>query len=553
MSAAGAAAMQGRRRVASSGVEYLLDYADSTNTRSTFAAYQDPRDGWAFVETGYREDEATWPALSSWTDLGTPGETTGVADPFGGTGAVTTEDNDTGAYEGHRYDVSSAVSVGQRFRLRIYVKKDAVTSRFPEFQLLTTSQTLNVQINTSTGAVTTRTHTGFRAVETSAETAPEDAEWWLLTIAATSIFAGNLRITVYAAVSTVWGGTEIAATGSVTWYPRIELQGHAAYKRATESRIYPSDGAMLSEGGRTNSITDSINPNNLTKFGTTVTAYAHTAPDGSPHGATLTFAASAGYYVGETITATADGETWTLSVWAKVSSGTREFRLWCTQRDGSTVVNQAFTATAEWQRFSFTFSVGTGASDPMFRIQNAASGGAGDLHVFNLQGEKGAFASSDIPTVGATQTRMVDAVSAANAFLLAVHNSRHAWDVWPLYPSSELAAGASSRRTWAQGGGNVGHMHRGVAGGCRSSVITAGGGPASDVAVTFDPLQELTNVIDLTIVGETTRSGYTTGNGTTSFAAQAALSPSGNTLFIGHGAAIGGSPAFEVISRPRAA
>lgn len=45
-------------------------------------------------------------ALTAWTDIGTPGETSGQADPSGGTGAYLVEDNDAAAGEGHRIAVS---------------------------------------------------------------------------------------------------------------------------------------------------------------------------------------------------------------------------------------------------------------------------------------------------------------------------------------------------------------------------------------------------------------------------------------------------------------
>jgi len=57
---------------------------------------------------------------AAWSDVGTPTLTTGLADPFGGTAAVSIDDNDGAAFEGRSQTVT--VSAGAAYTMHCYVK-----------------------------------------------------------------------------------------------------------------------------------------------------------------------------------------------------------------------------------------------------------------------------------------------------------------------------------------------------------------------------------------------------------------------------------------------
>ena len=107
------------------------------------------------------------------------------------------------------------------------------------------------------------------------------------------------------------------------------------------------------------------------------------------------------------------GTDMTISAWVKSASGSNEvFKLY---GDYGTPTGRSsqFTATSEWQRFTFTFtptatgSRGTG----LLSINNTAS----DLLVYGMQIEAASYPTSYIPTYGSSVTRSKDFVSLTSA------------------------------------------------------------------------------------------------------------------------------------------
>lgn len=103
------------------------------------------------------------------------------------------------------------------YTVRLFIKKDATTSRFPEFNPQLTGGTLvqgHVQLNTSTGASASRA--GNSATWT-VQTYPHDTDWWEVVGTLTNNGSNNLcSILIYPAYASSLGGTSSAAlTGSI--------------------------------------------------------------------------------------------------------------------------------------------------------------------------------------------------------------------------------------------------------------------------------------------------------------------------------------------------
>lgn len=76
-----------------------------------------------------------------------------------------------------------------------------------------------------------------------------------------------------------------------------------------------------------------------------------------------------------------DNTNYVFPVWVRVASGTEPFRLQMLDKAGSIVAAANLTATTEWRRFFITGNVGTGTSDPRFRVRNDGDGQARSLFV----------------------------------------------------------------------------------------------------------------------------------------------------------------------------
>lgn len=136
-----------------------------------------------------------------------------------------------------------------------------------------------------------------------------------------------------------------------------------------------------------------------------VTANTHTAPDGTTTADTVAFSGAGGQiYQGPGWAAA----TYTLSIYARSVSGTKQFRLKITINSVDNF-SADFTATTTWQRFTFTIVASTGVNN--VACVNGSSGAAGPLVVWGAQLEAGAFSTSYIPSVGSTVTRGADNIS----------------------------------------------------------------------------------------------------------------------------------------------
>jgi hypothetical protein len=142
---------------------------------------------------------------------------------------------------------------------------------------------------------------------------------------------------------------------------------------------------------------------------TTVSPNTHTAPDGTMTGDTLVNSTAGVSLVYQPLGAAS--ATYTFSVYVRSLSGTMAFRLGAyVTPPAANIYSSEFTATAEWQRFTFTV---TGSIGHVIVAGGAAS--TGSIVVWGAQLEQGSSPSSHIPTTTAQVTRAGDNISLPTA------------------------------------------------------------------------------------------------------------------------------------------
>jgi hypothetical protein len=172
---------------------------------------------------------------------------------------------------------------------------------------------------------------------------------------------------------------------------------------------YDADGnvlGLLVEESRTNLVTysEDFSQWSAVGAGTSIVSLSELDPAGSSNAALIKNTGGA-YSIASSNITTSLGDTYTVSFWVKSAGlGNDSFRLYF---DGS-VISGNFTATSEWQRFSFT---GTSDGSGSVAVTRNTSNDPFDLYIWGAQLEAGDFPTSYIPTAGATATRSADVAS----------------------------------------------------------------------------------------------------------------------------------------------
>ena len=201
-----------------------------------------------------------------------------------------------------------------------------------------------------------------------------------------------------------------STVGTARWNGSID---NVSVKEYLGQEVVPDSGcgSWLFEPQSTNIIEYSEDFSNSywAKSGTVVISDAAVSPDGTLNADKLNFTASNGEIV-KTMTFIS-GQTYTMSFYAKTESGTLDFIYG--NMDYSTISG---TATNEWQRFVITQTLPTTTRYP--KIQTTE---IGSLLLWGFQVEQQSYATSYIPTSGATVTRNQDVCN--NGGSLATINS----------------------------------------------------------------------------------------------------------------------------------
>jgi hypothetical protein len=156
-----------------------------------------------------------------------------------------------------------------------------------------------------------------------------------------------------------------------------------------------------------------LNDLTWTKTNVTVTANTNISPDGTQNADLVNFDAISGARLEKIIAGAFENQTHTITVFAKVTSGTQQFRLKCTHGAVVDYFSSDFTATTTWHRFTFTQTFGASIGTSIVAgIINSTSATAKSILFYGIQLEtNSSYASSYIPTTTASATRIADACS----------------------------------------------------------------------------------------------------------------------------------------------
>jgi hypothetical protein len=198
--------------------------------------------------------------------------------------------------------------------------------------------------------------------------------------------------------------TAAVSVGPVSGLPRLDYLGSTCPRLLLEPQrsnlaLYSEQintGFTASQGG--------------TGLAPVITANTTISPDGYQNADTIVFDAGAG-------TTTSDQSalfqsfggttaTYTCSFYAKTASGTAQIQV---RIDGAAY--EKFTITNQWQRFTLTRALtgtGNGIDIAIRRGLNEPMNASATIQLWGVQVELGAYATSYIPTLGASVTRVAD-------------------------------------------------------------------------------------------------------------------------------------------------
>jgi hypothetical protein len=140
------------------------------------------------------------------------------------------------------------------------------------------------------------------------------------------------------------------------------------------------------------------------KLSTSVSANSATAPDGQTTADTITFTAlESSARVQDFYAGSFGNLNQIVSVWARVTSGTKPFRFKCSHGGVADYFSNDLTATTEWQRFSFsqTFGAGTGTG-VFYGLYNGTDLAARSLEFWGFQLQTNAATLTPYVRTGAT-------------------------------------------------------------------------------------------------------------------------------------------------------
>lgn len=482
-------------------VVYLADWSsEGTFTRASEASVVDPRSGWGFVSTdpatsmgaavATAENEGSGQAFSGTTTI-----TTGVADPFGGTDAVTLADDDGSGFETANTPQSMSADVSDAMVFAFAFKADASAGAWHRLILRQgTSARTTFEVDPRTGDW--RVNGGS---VTPARVAFYSSDGWYYVIA--SYTAGQLttsstwNVQIFGAAGSTQWSLDTSATGEITLSPFFfgapSTTVEPGYAHDDVRRVL-SDGAILLEEARTNveaesqSLTDFVAQSG-TGGTATVTDPDGDAPDGTSAG-TLTGAGATLNEVRRFGPIVSTNNPGTASVYAEVVSGAASLEC-----NGSSVDH---SGGAGFERLDVTRANTNNKRVELFTIAGGSGGtlvAGQEARFWGMQLEDADFPTSPIRTDGATATRAADAFSLSSSEAADFRDALKAGtpvaiDVWPEFSSTDTRE--NNPRIFTFGLNVFGLYLSGTAGG-PAVLITSSGTICSVAAVAWDRYDKL--------------------------------------------------------------
>ena len=191
---------------------------------------------------------------------------------------------------------------------------------------------------------------------------------------------------------------------------RVNSDGLIESVSANVPRLDYTNGScpsILVEPQRTNLFTYSEQFDNASwlKTNAVVTTNATTSPDGTQNADLIIFGNGV---IEQFITYSVANKTHTISCYVKANSGTQDFRLKLTHAGIANYYSPTYTATTQWQRFTFTQAFGAGGTG--FYAGIDCDGGTLNLWGGQLEANS-SYATSYVPTVASSVTRNADVIS----------------------------------------------------------------------------------------------------------------------------------------------
>lgn len=451
---AGAGLYRRGGRFRGGGVVYLLDYNDATFTRSSIAAWQDPRNGWAFTKslqlnTAEAGNVVTAPddfSDAAWVETGTSvvATNTSVA-PDGTTTADALTDDDASSAE--QIAQTCTVVSSTKYAFSLWMEQDGAATHQPRISVSGMGGTYTFLWDPTDGRITIVSGAGILEQWHAEEVI---AGWYRCVFIATASTTSS-TITIKPANQGSLADTGTTSFWRCTMFP-VGTESPTPYATVDEPRIF-SDQAILIETAGTNDLPESRDID-AGAWGalSTVTAGESDGPDSRTASGDRVETASAGVGRFDVTGSTTKGAA---SVFVKKpSAGTGDYTLYnyLNASDGSMV---AGTAGTDWGRVSVVHGGTTGTRTVILNdgrgtgtFSFASEGAAAKDCLYDMaQHEPGVgYASSFIPTDGASGTRAAEEYqfSAADWAALKAANKFY-FPLWLNWASTDTPAAGTIR------------------------------------------------------------------------------------------------------------